>query len=751
VRSSCFAGIWLAAGLYAAGQEYDLPGNSFAEPATLSKAMATLAGQVITAYKETDREQYLDNLFRLQTIAGRYADVLQTLVELRKRRATSDADRFAWLYLQYEVYASAMGIRNDQQVPFEEAFKRSFRETFSRLDDRAATAAIRLFGTNQTATFQQDLRDALDRQKTRNTISLTDAVVLLKKYQMVQAYQSFEPLSSSLIEKEDQRRYLTQEDIPVRTKDGATVAVMVVRSRAANRRLPALLLFTIYARRDWSFSEARLTAAHGYAGVVAYTRGKGISPDAPVPYEHDGDDAADVINWISTQNWSDGRVGMYGGSYCGFAQWAAAKHLPPALKALMPSATVSPGIDVPMEGNIFQNFVYPWPLYTTSGKLLDEENYNDKARWRGLNHKWYSSGQPYREMDRVDGTPNPFFRRWLAHPSYDQYWQRMIPYGKEFTKINIPVLTTDGYFDGGLIGALYYFTEQHKYNPRAEHYLVVGPYDHLGSQYGSVDVLQGYAIDPAARIDFRQLRYQWFDHVFKAGPKPALLQDKVNYEVLGGNEWKHAPSLDAMANGSLRYYLTATRLGEAFLLSSVRPTGAGFIEQKIDFADRSDVDRTTSDLLVNQSLDTNNGLAFVSGPLEQPTEISGLFSGQLNFITNKKDFDVDVQLYELMPNRDYLALSYYMARASYARNRSRRRLLTPGQRQQLNFTSGRPMSCKMPAGSRLVVVLSVIKQPDIQINYGTGKDVSDESIQDAKVPLEVKWFSDSFVSLPVWK
>ena len=72
--------------------------------------------------------------------------------------------------------------------------------------------------------------------------------------------------------------------------------------------------------------EARRTASNGYAGVEGLTRGKGCSPDAPVPYEHDGSDAAAVIDPISRQPWSDGRVGMYGGSYEGFTQWAAAKH-----------------------------------------------------------------------------------------------------------------------------------------------------------------------------------------------------------------------------------------------------------------------------------------------------------------------------------------------------------------------------------------------------------------------------------------
>ncbi len=55
----------------------------------------------------------------------------------------------------------------------------------------------------------------------------------------------------------------------------------------------------------------------------------------------------------------------------------------------------------------------------------------------------------------------------------------------------------------------------------------------------------------------------------------------------------------------------------------------------------------------------------------------------------------------------------------------------------------------MQPGSRIVVSINVIKQPGMQINYGTGKDVSDETIADAKEPLWIRWFGDTFVEVPI--
>src|SRR3546814_18825483 len=71
--------------------------------------------------------------------------------------------------------------------------------------------------------------------------------------------------------------------------------------------LPTLLEFTLMR----SPADARASAAHGYVGVVAYTRGKFARTDrAVVPFRYDGVDADAVIRWIARQPWSDGRVGM---------------------------------------------------------------------------------------------------------------------------------------------------------------------------------------------------------------------------------------------------------------------------------------------------------------------------------------------------------------------------------------------------------------------------------------------------------
>jgi uncharacterized protein len=584
-------------------------------------------------------------------------------------------------------------------------------------------------------------------------------------------YHEFASLNPSLIAEDDARRYISEPRLLVKTSAEASVCTYILRPRHAGR-LPTLLNFTIYAgSKQENEVEIRLSAAQGYVGVIGFPRGKVCSPGEPAAYVHDAEDVTGLINWITAQPWSDGRVGMYGGSYEGFTQWAAAKRMPKALKAIMPAATVGPGIDVPMEGNVVWNFIYPWPFFTLDKKTDDDVVYQDSARWNKLNHDWYVSGRAYQDLDKIDGTPNPTFNEWIAHPSYDSYWQSMIPYQKEFAKVTIPVLLTAGYFYGGPGAATYYFGQLEKYAPNAEHYLFIGPYHHIGAQYGVISsqgrirsTLSGLKLDPVAEIDLLELRYQWFNYVFKQAPKPDLLTDKVNYQLIGSNTWQHASSMEAMSNSSLRFYLSSKQsidTNPKHKAAGAEQTESTYhltphsdandsVDLVVDLADRSDVDRQSiGGGVVDDAVDLHNAIAFVSDPLPEAEDVAGLLSGRLDFIANKKDFDFELDLYEQTAQGKYVQLTEYWTRASYMRNRSQRQLLTPGQRERFSFRSLRLTGCRVQAGNRLVAVISVIKEPGRQINYGTGKQISTETIQDAQTPLRVRWLGSSYLDVPV--
>ena len=414
-------------------QELDFNQAAATSEAELSKTMPSLARDIIAVYKDEDRRRYLDNLFRLQMIAGQCTEAKATIMSLRDILKENDSLRANSTYV-YEIFCNAKLAQADQNNAFDAAFRQSFRDAYSKLGDKDAYQVSYNFVYDLTR-GRNDLQRTLQQVKDKNRIDLKDAIGLARIYLPYHTFQSISSLTDPLLREEENRRYIIQDDVLIKTKEGATLSAIVVRKKGVTTPQPTAMIFNIYT--NLSLNYAKQAAAYGYVGVTAETRGKRLSPDEIVPYEHEAKDIYGVIDWISKQPWSNGQVGMYGGSYGGFACWAATKYLHPALKTIVPYVANNPGDGLPMENNIFLFVNYAWAFYVTNNKYLDEKTYFDRERWQSLNDKWYQSGKSYRQIDSVDGTPNKWLQRWLQHPSYDEYWQAMLPYKDEFAKINI--------------------------------------------------------------------------------------------------------------------------------------------------------------------------------------------------------------------------------------------------------------------------------------------------------------------------
>ena len=221
---------------------------------------------------------------------------------------------------------------------------------------------------------------------------------------------------------------------------------------------------------------------------------------------------------------------------------------------------------------------------------------------------------------------------------------------------------------------------------------------------------------------------------------------------MGANQWKHAHSLVQMANDTLKFYLSGAVKDSNHLLLSTRPAKTDFVLQTVDFKDRDtwNVNYWRA-LIVWDSLTGNNGMVYISDPIENDITISGSFLGQMKASINKKDLDFSINLFEQMPDGKLFYLSYFMGRASYSKNILKRELLTPGKIETIPFTNTSIAVKKISKGSRIVVLVNVNKSPFEQINYGTGKDINEETIKDAKVPLKVKWFNSSYIEIPILK
>ncbi len=528
--------------------------------------------------------------------------------------------------------------------------------------------------------------------------------------------------------------YQIQDPVLIPTKSGVDISAIIVSKKSIEKPVPVVLFYTRYHQGEGDAIFAKWAADRDYVGVVAYARGVRTNIENYTPYEHEQSDIYDIIDWLSKQEWSNGEVGMFGGSYTGFSQWTATKKLHPALKTIVPQVAVMPGYDFPMHNNVPVGFELNW----AQTNVYQQEPISGDLLW-----DWYEKGYEYAKLDSAAGFPNPIFQKWLNHPSYDDYWKNLAPTPEEYAKIDIPVLTTTGYFDGPQISAVRYFQLHNRYNAEAEHYLVIGPYDHWGAQATPADTLRGYVIDPVAKISMRNLAFEWLDWILKDKPKPDLLKDKVNFQEMGTNAWRHEPTIEAMSNEILRLYL------DDGLMSGSISEEESYQTQTVDFTDREGMNNYFHPSLIIDNLDVSNGTLYSSEPFQDDFIITGAITGEMVAAINKRDMDLSISFYEQMADGRYFMLSRYLGRASYAKDNSRRELLTPGKKEVIPLKASHIISKKISEGSRLVVVLNVNKHPFEIINYGSGKAPAFETIDDAGEPLEIQWYNDSYFEIPV--
>jgi len=552
------------------------------------------------------------------------------------------------------------------------------------------------------------------------------------------------------------QQLLVTDSVTIRLKSGNELTAIVVQNKAINTPMPALLRYSIYVSLPTEKWFNSLAVLRGYVGVTVLVRGKYLSKQEADPFAHDAEDAWEVIDWVSKQTWCNGKVGMYGASYLGFSQWASVKKLHRALKTIVPQSAVGIGVDFPSHNHINSGYSLNWLHYVTDSKIMDSTTvaqFSDRKKWNALFNKWYTSGKSFASMDTMEGRPNRIFQQWLKHPAIDNYWKKMTPTAKEYAQLDIPVLTVAGYFDVNQFGAMYYFKQHNEQRKNANHYLILGPYDHMGLQQMMMPaVVDGYQIDAAAIFKIYKLTFDWFDYILKGGVKPAMLKDKINYEVMGANRWDHAPDLAAIGKKEIKYFLQPDRKNGVYKLDTCKAAVNKMITRQISFKDRTDTSANNeASLILDSALHASkNSVVFETDPFEHTVTIAGSLSGELSVIINKRDVDITVQLYEKLADGRYLQLNNDMLRASYTKDRSKRQLLKPGKPAQIQLTNNTFfISRQLSKGSKLVFVAGVSIEPGLEINYGTGKLVSQETIADGQEDLTINWLPQSFISLSI--
>lgn len=477
---------------------------------------------------------------------------------------------------------------------------------------------------------------------------------------------------------------------------------------------PTLLIRDIYTNGSASGRQryARWATANGYAFVFQSVRGRYDSEGHWYPYFQEIADGDDTISWIAEQDWSTGKVGMFGTSYLASVQWLAALENNPALVAIAPA--MSPG-------NYYRDVAYPGGAFSLLsraswgiGLVGSRTNQTYPIDWvKAIEHL------PLDTLDKSLGFDIRHFRDWLDHPDYDGYWKPLNLEARA-PEMSVPALNIGGWYDVFLRSTIGSFTtmreEAASEVARQGQRLVIGPWVHGWNkrQVGDLD------FGPEAEIDDEALQLAWFDHWLKGeGTQEGA---PVKIFVMGENKWRDEQEWPLARTQFREYYLHQNGA-----LAPQKPkASAPAVSYRYDPADpvptlggnimrpelRGPFDQRPLD-------EREDIVRFETEAFSEPTEITGPIKAVLYATTSGRDTDFMAKLVVVKEDGRAFNLVDGVIRARYRNGFEVPELPEPGQsyRYELDLWA---TSYVLAPGEKLRLDVTSSNFPRLARNPNTG-------------------------------
>ena len=352
-------------------------------------------------------------------------------------------------------------------------------------------------------------------------------------------------------------RVTLQRDVEAKMRDGSVLRADIYRPDAPGK-FPVLLERTPYDKRG-SVDFGLKAAARGYVVIVQDVRGRYNSEGEWYPFKHESEDGHDTVEWAAQLPYSNGKVGMFGGSYVGATQMLTAIAHPPHLAGIFPVVTASNYHDGwTYQGGAFEQwFNESW----TSGLALDTYRRQMDA---SVNARQYDNVLPLSSYPLFDSSLlspllklnglAPYFLDWLSHPDYDSYWKGW-SIEEHYQDIQVPAYVVAAWYDifqgGSLRNYLGITGRGGSDEARRKTRLLVeiGGHAGQGPKIGTVDFGKESVTDEDTLI------LRWYDWLFK-GEENGLGQEKpVKYFVMGRNAWHDEAKWPPAEARQIAYYL----------------------------------------------------------------------------------------------------------------------------------------------------------------------------------------------------
>lgn len=520
----------------------------------------------------------------------------------------------------------------------------------------------------------------------------------------------------------EQFRVLVQTGAPMKTRDGVVLVADIYRPDAEGK-FPVLLQRTPYNRAGGA-DEAHKLAANGYVVIVQDTRGRFDSGGEFYPFRYESQDGYDTVEWAAALPYSDGQVGMYGGSYVGATQMLAAMAVPPHLVSIFPYVTASEYYDgwTYQGGALEQWFASSW----SSGLAIDTlRRRADKLS----NPKEWVRELPVDDYRMAELPPAPtlasYFRDWVFHDTDDEYW-RPWKISDHYGEMKVKALHAGGWHDIFLKGSIGNYVGMRKASPAAaEQRLLVGPWAHAStSAEGKIgDVTFG----KQAVLDMTGTILRWSDYALKGVRNEYTGGAPVRLFVMGENAWRDEQEFPLARTRYTSYYLRRGGLG------TERP---GEEEPDSFEYDPANPAPTIGGRLCCANLQLAPGpfdqrpnegradvLVFSTAPLEQAVEATGYVRAKIYAASSAPDTDFTALLADVEPSGYARFLTDGIVRARFRNSLVRAEPIEPERIYAYDIDLW-ATSNVFQAGHRIRLYVSSSNFPRFNRNLNTGEPIA---------------------------
>lgn len=526
--------------------------------------------------------------------------------------------------------------------------------------------------------------------------------------------------------------------VEVKMRDGTILRADIYRPKAEGK-FPVLLERTPYDKRN-SADLAVKAVARGYVVIVQDVRGRYSSDGEWYPFKNESNDGYDTVEWAAALSYSDGKVGMFGGSYVGATQMLAAIAHPAHLAGICPVVTASNYHDGwTYQGGAFEQwFNESW----TSSLAQDTINRSVVKNTNALNGMWKLPLTAYRLFETPENTSGsdlkrtiaPYFLDWLAHPNYDDYWKRW-SIEEHFSDINVPILTIAAWYDLFLGGSLrnYIGIKSHGATEAARRgqrlLVVIGGHAGWGRKIGDVD------FGPAAEFAWDDAMLSWYDYLFKNAANEFATAKPVKFFVLGANQWRNEDDWPLSRARETKYFLhsagKANSLNGDGALTTVLPRSEPVDRYTYNPEDPAptiggplccDAEHLKPGPRDQRPVESRNDVLVYSTPaLGQDVEITGPIRVELFANSSAVDTDFTGKLVDVWPDGFAQNLTEGIIRGRYRDSQEKPTFMNPGQTYKFTIDLW-ATSNVFRKGHRVRLEISSSNFPRFDRNLNTGED-----------------------------